>query len=295
MATVQAPADIRHYHVGVASFSDDRLAEIRAQVVRALDIESRGLANLVRRDVRFDMGDVVPGPPDPTGLTAFAVTGPDHHGLGQLLFSDGALLAVSDLMMGGFGAVEDRPATDLETDIACGRMTTLAGALVGVVQGSDDPVELEPVGEDSLLLGDQVTIHFELTTADVSHKMLFAAPIRRPLTTSDDLDLVARTCAEIPVELAVQFKPIQLSAREVASLSTGDVVCLDHEVTDLIVATVDGRPLMATRIGRSKRHVAVEIVDLLGGSGAADADVATVGIEAHEHDAVGEAIVGGDR
>jgi flagellar motor switch protein FliM len=267
VATVQAPADIRHYHVGVASFSDERLAEIRALVARALDAESRGLANLVRRDVRFDMGAVVPGPPDPTDLTAFAVTSRDHHNLGQLLFSDGALLAISDLMMGGRGDVEDREPTDLETEISCGRMTTLAGALVGVVQGSEDPVELEPVGEDSLLLGDQVTIHFELVAADANHKMVFAAPIRRPLTTSDDLDLVARTCAEIPVELAVRFKPVQLSAKEVASLSTGDVVCLDHEIDELIVATVDGRPLMATRIGRSRRHVAIEIVELLGEPG----------------------------
>ncbi|MFN3218127.1 MAG: FliM/FliN family flagellar motor switch protein [Acidimicrobiales bacterium] len=264
MATVQAPADIRHYRVGVASFSDERLTEIQAQVARALGIESRGLSNLVRRDVRFDMGAVVPGPPDPTGLTAFAVTSPDHHALGQLLFSAGALLAISDLMMGGRGDVEDREPTDLETEIASGRMTALARALVGVVQGSDDPVELEPVGEDSLLLGDQVTIQFDLVTAGASHEMLFAAPIRRPLTTSDDLDLVARTCAEIPVELAVRFKPVQLSAKEVASLSTGDVVCLDHEVSDVIVATVDGRPLLATRIGRSRRHVAIEIVDLLG-------------------------------
>lgn len=264
MATVQAPADIRHYHVGVASFSDERLTEIQAQVARALGIESRGLSNLVRRDVRFEMGAVVPGPPDPSGLTAFAVTSQDHHGLGQLLFSAGALLAISDLMMGGRGDVDDRPPTDLETEIASGRMTALAQALVGVVQGSDDPVELEPVGEDSLLLGDQVTIHFDLVAADANHKLLFAAPIRRPLTTSDDLDLVARTCAEIPVELAVRFKPIQLSAKEVASLSTGDVVCLDHEVSDVIVATVDGRPLLATRIGRSRRHVAIEIVDLLG-------------------------------
>lgn len=264
MATVQAPADIRHYHVGVASFSDERLSEIQAQVARALEDESRGLANLVRRDVRFDMGAVVPGPPDPTGLTAFAVTSRDHHGLGQLLFSTGALLAISDLMMGGRGDVEDRVPTDLETEISCGRMTALAGALVGVVQGSEDPVELEPVGEDSLLLGDQVTIQFELVAADVSHPMLFAAPIRRPLTTSDDLDLVARTCAEIPVELAVRFKPVQLSAKEVASLSTGDVVCLDHDISELIVATVDGRPLMAARIGRSRRHVAIEIVELLG-------------------------------
>jgi flagellar motor switch protein FliM len=261
---VQAPADIRHYHVGVASFSDERLSEIQAQVARALEDESRGLANLVRRDVRFDMGAVVPGPPDPTGLTAFAVTSRDHHGLGQLLFSTGALLAISDLMMGGRGDVEDRVPTDLETEISCGRMTALAGALVGVVQGSEDPVELEPVGEDSLLLGDQVTIQFELVAADVSHPMLFAAPIRRPLTTSDDLDLVARTCAEIPVELAVRFKPVQLSAKEVASLSTGDVVCLDHDISELIVATVDGRPLMAARIGRSRRHVAIEIVELLG-------------------------------
>ena len=264
MATVQAPADIRHYHVGVASFSDERLAEIRALVARALEVESRALANLVRREVRFEMGTVVPGPPDPTGLRVFAVTGPDHHGLGQLLFSDGALLAVSDLMMGGRGDVDERAPTDLETEIACGRMAILAGALVGVVQGSEDPVELEPVGEDSLLLGDQVTLHFELCTADASHVLSFAAPIRRPLTSSDDLDLVARTCAEIPVELAVRFKPVQLSAKEVASLATGDVVCLDHEVSDLIVATVDGRPLMATRIGRSRRNVAIEIVDLLG-------------------------------
>ena len=43
-------------------------------------------------------------------------------------------------------------------------------------------------------------------------------------------------------------------------------MCLDHEIGESIVATVDGRPLMATRIGRSRRHVAVEIVDLLGGS-----------------------------
>lgn len=264
MATVQAPADVRHYHVGVASFSDERLTEIRAQVARVLDVESRGLANLVRREVRFDMGVVVPGPPDPHGLRAFAVTSTDHHGLGQLLCSDGALLALSDLMMGGRGDVDDRVPTDLETEISCGRMTALAGALVGVVQGSEDPVELEPVGEDSLLLGDQVTIHFDLVAAEASHRMRFAAPIRRPLTTSDDLDVVARTCAEIPVELAVSFKPVQLSAKEVASLSTGDVLCLDHEVSELIVATVDGRPLMATRIGRSRRHVAIEIVDLLG-------------------------------
>jgi flagellar motor switch protein FliM len=264
VATVQAPADIRHYHVGIASFSDERLAEIRTQVGRALEAESRGLANLVRRDVRFDLGAVVPGPPDPTGLTAFAVTSRDHHGLGQLLFSPGALLAISDLMMGGRGDVEDRVPTDLETEISSGRMTPLAGALVGVVQGSDDPVELEPVGEDSLLLGDQVTIEFELVAAEATHRLLFAAPIRRPLTTSDDLDLVARTCAEIPVELAVRFKAVQLSAKDVASLSTGDVVCLDHEVSEPIVATVDGRPLMAARIGRSRRNVAIEIVDLLG-------------------------------
>lgn len=272
MATVQAPADIRHYHVGVASFSDERLTEIQALVARALDAESRGLANLVRRDVRFEMGAVVPGPPDAAGLTAFAVTSRDHHGLGQLLFSDGALLAISDLMMGGRGDVDDRAPTDLETEISCGRMTSLAGALVGVVQGSEDPVELEPVAEDSLLLGDQVTIQFALVAADARHRMLFAAPIRRPLTTSDDLDLVARTCAEIPVELAVRFKPVQLSAKEVASLSTGDVVCLDHELSDLIVATVDGRPLMAARIGRSRRHVAIEIVELLGEPGDAPAE-----------------------
>jgi len=275
VATVQAPADIRHYRVGIASFSDERLAEIRSLVARALEVESRGLANLVRRDVRFDIGSVVPGPPDPTDLTAFAVTSRDHHGLGQLLFSEGAILAISDLMMGGRGDVDERPPTELETEISCGRMTTLAGALVGVVQGSEDPVELEPVGEHSLLLGDQVTIEFRLVAADASHKMLFAAPIRRPISTSDDLDLVARTCAEIPVELAVRFEPVHLSAKDVASLSTGDVLCLDHEISEMIVATVDGRPLLATRLGRSRRHVAIEIVDLLGEPGDASDDPPT--------------------
>ena len=285
MAQAQAP--IRHYHVGVASLPDERLEQIHALVARALAEESRALANLVRRDVAIVAVAIVAGPPDAAGLAAFAVNGGDPHALGQLLFSHGAIVAIADLMMGGLGHAEDRPATDLETEIACGRMTALAGALVGIVQGSDDPVELEPVGEDSLLLGDQVTIHFEVAAADERHRILFAAPVRRPLTMSDDLDIVARTCAEIPVEVAVRFRAVKLRATDVASLTAGDVVCLDHEVADPIIATVDGRPLLLTRIGRSRRHVAVEVIDLLGEggrAGRADAALAQAVVTAPDTD-----------
>lgn len=254
---------IRPYQVGVASLPPKRLQEIRLAAEQVAREEARGLASFVRRDVAIEVVDVVAGSPSDDDLIPYAVEGQEHDALGRLLFTRGAIVAVADLLMGGLGTAEDRAPTELESQIVAGRMASLAGGLVDVVQGECGEVTLVPVGEDSLLLGDQITMRLALVAADERQEMAFAAPIRRPITSTHDLDLVARTCAEVPVTVSVRFQPVTLAATAIASLGVGDVLCLEHDLDQPVVGTVDGQPLLLTRIGRTRHNVAVEIVDLL--------------------------------
>ena len=63
--------------------------------------------------------------------------------------------------------------------------------------------------------------------------------------------------AEIP--LSVRLHPSQISATDLASLTPGDVIRLDHRVDEPVLGEVEGAPLIEGRVGRRGRNVALEV------------------------------------
>jgi flagellar motor switch protein FliM len=65
--------------------------------------------------------------------------------------------------------------------------------------------------------------------------------------------------AEAPVPVAVRFRPVAMSAHDIAALAVGDVLTLGHPIDEPLTVSVDGVATHDARIGRRNRRLAVRI------------------------------------
>ncbi len=64
-----------------------------------------------------------------------------------------------------------------------------------------------------------------------------------------------------PVDVRVRLRATDVPAAELEYLAAGDVIRLDHKVDEPVLGVVEGRPLVAGRVGRRGRKLALEIAD----------------------------------
>ena len=70
---------------------------------------------------------------------------------------------------------------------------------------------------------------------------------------------ILATLPEIPIPFSVRLRNSEIGARDIASLQVGDVLRLDHKVSETVVGSIAGMDLLEGRIGRKGKNVALEI------------------------------------
>jgi flagellar motor switch protein FliM len=179
---------------------------------------------------------------------------PQLSGTGVLQFSLPAALTSIDHMLGGPGGRQPpRPLTDIETTLMRGLLEQMVGVLryalepVVPLTPTLGPIEYNPqflqaagatdavvVGSFDMLVGaERCRLSLCLPLAPLLPKLM-----ARPRDDGDDARLVAQDTArrlrarlgDVPVDVTVRFRSVELSPSRILSLSEGDVLALTHRV-----------------------------------------------------------------
>jgi hypothetical protein len=193
-----------------------------------------------------------------------------RHPLGVAVLPRVSVTGLAEVLMGGPGDGEGRVPNRFERSLLCRR---LAEALVPLwdglgVHGTETPglTYVEPSMAQLPLSTVAVGMSFaigerswELTLA-VSSSVIDASLDPRP---AGGTVTMAGAVKDVPVDLAVGFAPIRITAADVERIAVGDVIRLDHTVGVPLVAEVQGRPLLLVQHGTTGRRLAAEVIQVL--------------------------------
>lgn len=254
------------YRIGSSVSSVELLLDARSAAEEAMAMATRSLAASVRITGELEVTNVSPGPAEFEGALRFVVEA-RSGALGSLLVQPDAIVTVADLVMGGRGVQEERLPTPLELNLFTERFLEP----VGIVLDAVAPRRPEPIAltlRETPASGRSMVVEFTLMHDGRPLVFVLESLAHHLADDQDEVDAerMAQICNEVPLEIAFSFTPIHLPAREVAGLSPGDVICLEHELEQPLVGSVDGKPLVKGRMGTSKRRAAIEVVDLIEGS-----------------------------
>lgn len=253
------------YKIGSSVSSVELLLEAQTAAEGAVALASMQLATASRIDGGLEVTGMSPGPADWPEAAKFVVEARSGS-LGTLFVENSTIVLLGDLIMGGRGLSEDREPSALELSLFTQRlMEPVAVFMDAMAPGRPHPIAL--VQRDHLPPARSMVLELALRHGDVSQVLLVEVLAHH---VADDLAEVDSTvmeavCEDVPMELTFTFAPVQLPAREVATLQPGDVICLEHETDDPVTGRVDGKPLVVGRVGTSRRRVAVEVLDLVDG------------------------------
>lgn len=228
--------------------------------------------------------------PSPTSMTILSVDPLPGHGILHLPLP--AAMEIVDRLLGGPGGEThpNRPMTEIEIGVLRGLLdrvmreltyafesfmdvtTTITGAesnpQFAQIAGLSDMVV---VGTYSIAIGDQ---HWE---ASLTFPFMMLEPALDAYTESKrtrDVDsgemarateLVHEQLREAPMPVGVAFNTVSLSASEIVSLQTGDVLPLRHRVDAPLTITVGGVPCFTAMPGRNGRRLAAMVTGDLQG------------------------------
>jgi flagellar motor switch/type III secretory pathway protein FliN len=261
-------------------------AELRASEALRIAIPRAALvlSTITRRSVggqltRFEL--TAPDEVAIEGCDAYDITMPmpaapglaaTRHPIGTAIVPRVAVTGLSELLMGGPGDGEDRLPTRFERNLLCRRLSEALLPLwdaLGLqsleapgLAFIDNPVPELPLSTVAVgicfSVGERT---WELTLALASAVVdasLGPPPAQNGAT-------MAKAVKDVPVELAVGFGPIKVSAADLERIAPGDVIHLDHGLGTPLVAVVEGRPMLLVRHGTTGRRLAVEVLQVLDG------------------------------
>ncbi len=196
-----------------------------------------------------------------------------------LLFPGGGAVAFADLLMGGVGAAEDRPATRMEQGLLMRHIVPalwpMAASLAaygvsGLAAGppSDDPL---PAGT-----GEVIAVLLDVALpAGSTVRLVLCLPARSLLPAAPERRLPAPGPAEdvlghVPVTVAVRLPASIVRASDMEELAPGDVLRLDpgaaDQLTGVLVRTGGDLQVLTAGLGRRGRRRAVVVHDVLEGA-----------------------------
>lgn len=251
------------YQIGSGVSSVELLLEARTAAEDVALVASRQLAAVVPLDAPFVVTNVASGPAeldDAIRFEAEASTGV----LGALLVRATTIVIFADLIMGGRGFPDDHEPSQLELDLFADRLVGPVSTFLTAVAGGR-PGLLKLVKRDAVTpaLSTVVELSLEHREENLVFLVEVLAHHLEDGNSALDASVMAAACGEVPLEVTFDFPSVRLPARDVASLVVGDVICLEHDVDELVIGRVGGTALVKGRVGRSRRHVAVQVVDLI--------------------------------
>lgn len=207
-------------------------------------------------------------------------------GTGVLQFSLPVALASVDYMLGGPGGEQlPRPLTDIETTLVRGLLEQMAGVLryslepivpitpqLGSIEYNPQFVQAASATDAMIVAELDMVVGSESCRATVCMPLQPLLPLlvaQRPRTTDDDdaesvaaaAHRVRERLGEVPLEVAVEFRPLTLSPDRILSLHPGDVLTLPHRVGVPLTLRAGGTVYAHAIAGRSGSRLAALIVD----------------------------------
>lgn len=198
---------------------------------------------------------------------------------GLLVLGASDAVALADLVMGGAGRPESRPATTLELELVIDHLLPalqpLAESLAdhGVSHLAAGPVSDDPLPAG---FGEVVAVPLELqlpvgsvvrVTICLPARTLLPAQASPAAPTPEAV--TERVLVEIPVDVALRLPAGTVSAADVEGLAPGDVLRLGPDVTGQLLGVLPARgssaPVLTASLGRRGRRRAVLVHQLLGG------------------------------
>lgn len=232
--------------------------------------------------------EFVSSTPDPSYLAV--ITLDPLPGSGVLHLPLPMVMAAVDLLLGGTGRgpLPSRALTEIEAglmkDLMSRALRELAGAMeplmaveAAVVQQESNlqfaqiagAADATVVSSYELRIGETVaaaSLCLPVPTVqpllDVAQQLSGANNRSRADGAQTARAAVAARLLETDVELAVRFRPVQLTPTEILDLAVGDVLPLNHPVTEPLTVHAEGRPVLAARPGRRGKRLACVVVDL---------------------------------
>jgi flagellar motor switch protein FliM len=207
-------------------------------------------------------------------------------GTSVLQFSLPVALAAVDYMLGGPGGEQaPRQLTEIEATLLRGLIeqmgSVLRYALEPIVALTPDlgSIEYNPqfvqaaTATDAMIVGD-----FEMVVGSERCRMTLCTPLapllpllvaQRPRSLEGDDALGAASAAaqvrellgEVPLEVAVEFRPVALSPTRILQLAEGELIVLDHRVGIPLTLRAGGTAYARAMAGRSGNRLAALIVD----------------------------------
>ena len=193
-----------------------------------------------------------------------------------LLVPADAAVALADLLMGGPGEPEARPASALEQALLVSHLVPALRALSDALSdrgvtafeaGEPSDEELPPGAGEVLAVPMDVTLPTgtvcRVTVCLPAKSLLPAEPA--PTTTSAPAAHAA--LAEVPVEVALRLPASRVTAEAVEDLVPGDVLRLEPGATAALVGVLPGSggalPVLTASLGRRGRRRAVVVASLV--------------------------------
>ena len=187
-------------------------------------------------------------------------------------------VALADLLMGGLGEPDERPANRLEQTLLVRHLVPALRPLAGALaEHGVDGLVAEDVTDDPLPTGTGEVVAVLLDTAlpsGGSVRVVLCLPARSLLPAEPEPALPEPGPAEavlgdVPVTVAVRLPASTVSAADLDELAPGDVLRLDPEATAQLVGVLPRAegdlPVLAAALGRRGEQRAVVVQDVLPG------------------------------
>ncbi|MCU1691763.1 MAG: hypothetical protein JWM64_854 [Frankiales bacterium] len=197
---------------------------------------------------------------------------------GLLLVARADAVALADLLLGGTGEAEDRPASEMEQQLLVRHLvpalSPVADALAdhGVLGLACGPVSDQPLPAG---FGEIVAVPLELALPAGTVVVTVCLPAKSLLPAEtgpaalEPASATERVLADVCVDVSLRLPATTVSAGEVEDLAPGDVLSLDPEAAATLLGVLPGGAhpviVLTASLGRRGKRRAVVVHDLLGG------------------------------
>ena len=214
------------------------------------------------------------------------VTMPQLPGVGVLEFSLPAALAAVDHMLGGPGGPQPtRQLTDIEITLVTGLLEQMVDVLryalepIIAVTPTLGPIEYNSQFVQSASATDAMLVSlFDMAIGTEQCQLSLCLPLAPLLPrlmaqraredhasgAGDDAgtaEALRARLGDLPVDLAIQFRPVRLSPNRILELAVGDVISLDHRIGLPLTVRVGGVGFASAIAGRAGARLAALVTE----------------------------------